>query len=424
MKQVFTPLSHLKPSGIVKHGALARATVMLGFLSVGFASPLFAQQAPAATGAEIGAEIGKATEIVKSVDLLADGNQTKLIVGSKIRTEETLVTGEDSTGQFEMVDKTTLAVGPNSELWLDKFVYDPNPSKREVVVVHFKGAIRFLTGDNPSETYKIKTPTATIGVRGTKFDVYINDDGQTIVALLEGRVNVCRSQAQAKRTNQTVECRGLQQPGRFLVVKKQGRIRLYNKLPKELLDRGGFPQAFPFLGGRFRLRGKMAASPITRQNIRQYAGLPLEARPKPKRKTQTPPRRKKAKTRDKRKRKVVNTRTPRRTVPIRVRPRAERPQYEQPQRPRDRVFPKIPIQIGIGIFPGRKRRPESGYPTTGPSTGPSHTFVPRIRISPTIQTNPKKRVKYKPRTTKKKSKRQRRKERDELRRQRLRDTRH
>jgi len=288
-------------------------------------------------------------------------------------------------------------------------------------------------------------------VRGTKFDVYINEDGETIVGLLEGRVNICRSARQAKRTAQEVKCLGLQQPGRFLVVQKKGRLRRYDTLPPALLGRGGFPHAFPFLGGKFRLKGKMAARLNLRNQIRKRAGLAQDKDQQRTRKAKAPQRRQKAKNHPNKKR-AENKRRTEKTVPVRLRPhqvrpqrvrpirpqREHRPEYERPRK-KTRVFPRIPIQIGIGIFPGQKRRPETGYPNTGPTTGPTTrtrtgpTFVPRIQINPTIRVAPKRKVKYRTRKTKakrratndrKKTKYQNRKKRDDFRRQRLNQTRH
>lgn len=432
MKNIFASLPLQK-----NKFAILRAMVM-GFCVTIVGASASAQEKPA--------EIGKATEVIKSVDLLSNGVEEKISIGSKIRTEETLFTGLESSAQFEMVDKTTLAIGPDSELVLDKFVFNPDPNLRKVVVTHFKGAMRFLTGKNPSKTYSIQTPTATIGVRGTKFDVHINDDGETIVGLLEGRVNVCRSARQAKRTSQTVECLGLQRPGRFLVVQKKGRLRRYDKLPPALLGDGGFPHAFPFLGGKFRLKGKMAARLNLRNQIRKRAGLALDNGPKRTRKANAPQRRKKIKNQRDKKR-ANNRRRVQKTIPVRLRSQKIRPQHARPiapqgkrqpeyERPKKktRIFPKIPIQIGIGVFPGNKRRPETAYPGTGPTTGGhSGFFTPRIRIDPTIRVAPGKNVKPRARNTtakrkatnkRRKTKKQRRKEREAFRRQRLNETRH
>ena len=68
-------------------------------------------------------------------------------------------------------DQTKLEIGALSEVVLDRFVYDPNRSDSEVAVSIAKGIARFTTGVLRHESYKINTPAATIGVRGTVLDL-------------------------------------------------------------------------------------------------------------------------------------------------------------------------------------------------------------------------------------------------------------
>ncbi len=210
-------------------------------------------------------KIGKAVVVQNNVDLITDQGAFVIVVGTDIRTRQTVTTGLNSSSQFTMSDDTRLAVGPNSQLFLDEFVYDPDPSKRKVVLKTIKGALRFVTGKNPSNTYTINTPTAVIGVRGTMFDIYINDEGKTIVGLLKGKVNVCPPGSP--------KCQDLQTPGRFLSIDRQGRIRKADRPDRAMLGRVAFARAFPFLGSNNRLRGKLAAPQKLRRLIRKKAGL-------------------------------------------------------------------------------------------------------------------------------------------------------
>jgi hypothetical protein len=56
---------------------------------------------------------------------------------------------------------------------LDKFTYDPSKGSGSVVVNATRGAYRFVTGAQDSKSYQIKTPYATLGVRGTILEVVI-----------------------------------------------------------------------------------------------------------------------------------------------------------------------------------------------------------------------------------------------------------
>lgn len=60
-----------------------------------------------------------------------------------------------------------------------------------------KGVFRFLSGKFASSAYEIKTPTATMGVRGTFFDVIVEEDGLTTVAVQEGEVELANFDGEA-----------------------------------------------------------------------------------------------------------------------------------------------------------------------------------------------------------------------------------
>src|SRR5262249_38083143 len=88
--------------------------------------------------------------------------------------------------QLLFQDQTTLSVGPRSEVRLDRYVYDPHQSVGDVAVSLTSGALRFITGSQDPHSYSIRTPVATIGVRGTIVEfLFIN--GRAFAILDEGR---------------------------------------------------------------------------------------------------------------------------------------------------------------------------------------------------------------------------------------------
>ena len=61
------------------------------------------------------------------------------------------------------------AGAPPSEVRLDRFVYNPDRKAGNVVIEASRGAFRFVSGSQNPSNYTIKTPLATIGVRGAIF---------------------------------------------------------------------------------------------------------------------------------------------------------------------------------------------------------------------------------------------------------------
>jgi hypothetical protein len=117
----------------------------------------------AATSSHAQEAIGKAT----SVRPQAEGSHAgPLSGGSNVYSKETVRTGQAGQADLQFHDHSNLSVGPNSSVHLDKFVYDPNKSTGDVAIQATRGSFRFVTGSLGSETYKIKTPYGTLGVRG------------------------------------------------------------------------------------------------------------------------------------------------------------------------------------------------------------------------------------------------------------------
>lgn len=88
-------------------------------------------------------------------------------------------TGEASHMQAVLLDRTAFTVGPNSRLTIDRFVYDPAGSSFSAAIA--KGAMRFMSGGRSrAGARSIRTPVATIGIRGTVVDTVVGEDAIAI----------------------------------------------------------------------------------------------------------------------------------------------------------------------------------------------------------------------------------------------------
>ena len=122
--------------------------------------------------------IGSATSVRNRVDGVIGGQARSLSPGSAVHANELIRSGEDSVGNLQFLDQSKLSVGPNSQVRLDKFVYDPNRKAGSVVIQASKGAYRFATGVQDSKNYEIKTPYATLGVRGTVLEIVVESSAR------------------------------------------------------------------------------------------------------------------------------------------------------------------------------------------------------------------------------------------------------
>lgn len=112
-----------------------------------------------------------------------------LEVGADISLGERIVTGASGQVQILFADQTRLVVGPQSALLIESYLMTGSGADKFAINA-LEGSFRFISGNGPKSAYSIRTPTASIAVRGTKFDVLV-EDGRTEVMLYEGGVNVC-----------------------------------------------------------------------------------------------------------------------------------------------------------------------------------------------------------------------------------------
>ena len=107
--------------------------------------------------------------------------------GKPVYLNDHITTGAGARMQILLLDQTTFTIGPNSDMVLDEFVYDPATNAGKVTASITKGAFRFVTGKvaqrNPSDM-KVKLPVGTIGIRGTIVEGQV--DAQNADILLSG----------------------------------------------------------------------------------------------------------------------------------------------------------------------------------------------------------------------------------------------
>ena len=111
-----------------------------------------------------------------------------LIVNDDVHEQEKVRTSNLSATRIAFADETDVLIGPNAEIILDKFVFDPNPGKGKLFLSLGRGLMKFKAGVMPSSAYKVQARVATIGVRGTEFAVKVLANGTTLVYVMAGKV--------------------------------------------------------------------------------------------------------------------------------------------------------------------------------------------------------------------------------------------
>lgn len=171
----------------------------------------------AMSSAAVAQQVGQAAVIKNVVVRVQSAGSSQINVGDGIIRDETIRTGADSAARFTMSDSTNLSLGPGSTIKLDRTVFSGGEGKfRDIAIRAVSGAVRFVTGDSDKSAYRITTPVATIGVRGTVLDI-LAERGRTFVVLQDGQSLVCTR-------GPNVQCVELLQPGDSAIITATGAV--------------------------------------------------------------------------------------------------------------------------------------------------------------------------------------------------------
>jgi hypothetical protein len=152
--------------------------------------------------------------------------------GTKLQKKDTVITRNNSKLQIEFKDRTIITVGKNSKLKIDNYLFDDNKQEEASTSISFlKGIFKTITGKigklNP-EKFRLKTKTASIGIRGTSLIINAKKRS-TFVACTDGSIIV----TSLKDTKQSVDV----DSGEFTIVKSDTPPTQAQELNEENLNK-------------------------------------------------------------------------------------------------------------------------------------------------------------------------------------------
>lgn len=129
----------------------------------------------------------------KVTAIAADGSSRNLQRRSPVYVGDRLLTAAGARAQVRFTDGGIVALKPGSELRLDDYV-DADAAGSKNVMSLIKGGFRTMTGaigQRNKAAYKVNTPVATIGVRGTLYEAsYAEGDGLAL-GVWDGGITAC-----------------------------------------------------------------------------------------------------------------------------------------------------------------------------------------------------------------------------------------
>ena len=94
-------------------------------------------------------------------------NERILRIGIDVQANELVTTGVNDRAHLVFLDGSSLTVGPDARLTIDRFVFDPSTQKGDLAINATKGVFRLVGGKiSKTNAIAITTPSSTIGIRG------------------------------------------------------------------------------------------------------------------------------------------------------------------------------------------------------------------------------------------------------------------
>ncbi len=137
-----------------------------------------------AAGPAAAQQVGTATAVNPLSESTPPGGATgNLTVGSRVMHNERIHTSPSGSAQLLFLDKSTLAIAPNTSLVINEFVYDATANKGHMLTRLTAGTLQYIGGELSHQgAATITTPAVAVGIRGGTVTVAHGGHGTQITA--------------------------------------------------------------------------------------------------------------------------------------------------------------------------------------------------------------------------------------------------
>jgi hypothetical protein len=175
-------------SRLVSLPAILLAPILGGATALALAVPAGAQVRIGVTSAAEGDPLGKPPAEAERV----------LRVGVDVQASELITTSVNDRAHLVFLDGTSLTIGPDARLVIDRFIYDPSRGIGDLSVTLGKGVMRLVGGKiSKIQPVLVNTPGVTTGIRGG-ISIVDAQAGQTVSTFMFGRDMTVTGQGQTQ----------------------------------------------------------------------------------------------------------------------------------------------------------------------------------------------------------------------------------
>jgi hypothetical protein len=146
--------------------------------------------------------VGRADMVVGQVQVIKNQASTTLSVGQKIYEGAVLETGNNGYLYIQTVDNGFISLRPQTRVTVELYRFDArNPAASQIRIVLHRGVMRAISGQGAQaakDKYRLNTPVAAIGIRGTDYTVFANQETTRATVMSGGIVatplgNACQT---------------------------------------------------------------------------------------------------------------------------------------------------------------------------------------------------------------------------------------
>lgn len=142
------------------------------------------------------ADVGRFSMVNGEVFVERGAQKVSASVGMEVAVGDRVVTGASARAQLLFADETVITLGRSSKFMVEDYLFDEAAGKAKSHFAALEGGFRSVTGKIGKiapDQFQLKTKTATMGIRGTKFIGSIGEQGDTF-ACTEGAITVANNQ--------------------------------------------------------------------------------------------------------------------------------------------------------------------------------------------------------------------------------------
>jgi hypothetical protein len=124
-------------------------------------------------------QVAQIKTVSGQAEIVRNGARTAAKIGDPLYEKDTIETGGDGAIGITFIDNTVMSSGPNSEIVLEDYKFNSSNFTGSMLTDMNRGTVSMISGDIARSTpgaMKVKTPTAILGVRGTRFVIEVKDN--------------------------------------------------------------------------------------------------------------------------------------------------------------------------------------------------------------------------------------------------------